>query len=110
MASASQAEVVFVVDVTSLTEKGFTGTTKYESREIQIEFDDGDAGVFLTSEMAGRLHVRKGSKLSVVIEDEKNEVFETTVAGLGKAVRVSNAKAYYGIGRVGGAVIRLRKG
>lgn len=109
MASASQAEVVFVVDVTSLTKKGFTGTTKYEGRAIAIEFDDGDTGVFLTSEMAGRLHVRKSSRVSIVIEDERNEVVQTTVAGLGKSVRFSNGKVYYAVGRDGGAVIRVRK-
>ncbi len=110
MDSASQAEVVFVVDVTSLTEEGYTATTKYEGREIEIKFDDGDAGVFLTSEMAGRLHVRKGSKLSIMIENERNEIAQAAVAGVGKAVRVSNAKAYYAVGRAGGAVIRVRKG
>ena len=109
MASASQDELVFVVDVSSLTKKGFVGTTKYEGRQIEIEFDDGTAGVFLTSEMAGRLHVRKGSKLSILIEDERNQIVEVPLAGVGKAVRVSDAKVYYSVGREGGGILRLRK-
>jgi hypothetical protein len=110
VASASQAELVFVVDVTSLTKKGFVGTTKYEGKQVDLEFDDGMAGVFLNSEMAGRLHVRKGSPLLLVVEGEKNEVVEASVAAAGKVLRISNPKVYYAVGREGGAVIRVRKG
>ena len=110
MASANQAELAFVVDVSSLTRKGFIGTTKYEGKQVDLEFDDGTAGVFLTSEMAGRLRVRKGSTLLMVIEGEKNEVVETNFAAVSKAPRISNPKAYYAVGKEGGAVIRIRKG
>ncbi len=110
MASANQAEIVFVVDVSSLTKNGFVGTTEYEGKKVELEFDDGSAGVFLTSEMAGRLRVRKGSRISVVIEGERNEVVGAEVAGVGKALRISDAKAYYAVGREGGAIIRIRKG
>ena len=109
MALADRAELVFVVDVSSLTKEGFVGTTKYEGKEVDLEFDDGTAGVFLDSEMAGRLHVKKGSKLSIVIEDERNEVVESTVAGVGKTIRISDARVYYPVGRDGGAIIRITK-
>ncbi len=110
MAVADQAELVFVVDVSSLTKRGFIGTTKYEGGDIELEFDDGDEGVFLNSEMAGRLHVRKGSRLSVVIESERKEVVGSSVAGVGKTLRISDAKVYYPVGRDGGAIIRIKKG
>jgi len=109
VALADRAELVFVVDVSSLTKKGFVGTTKYEGKQVDLEFDDGTAGVFLDSEMAGRLHVKKGSRLSIVIEDERNEVVESTVAGVGKAIRISDARVYYPVGRDGGAIIRITK-
>jgi ABC-type lipoprotein release transport system permease subunit len=109
VALADQAELVFVVDISSLTKQGFIGTTKYEGREVELEFDDGSAGVFLNSGMAGRLHVRKGSKLSIVVEGEKNEVVESVVAAVGKTLRISEAKVYYPVGREGGAIIRVRK-
>ena len=110
MAVAGQAELVFVVDVSSLTKKGFVGTTKYEGKPVELEFDDGAAGVFISSEMAGRLHVKKGSKLSIVIEDEGNEVVESIVGAVGKKLTISDPKVYYAVGRDGGAIIRLRKG
>lgn len=109
MASASPAELVFVVDVSALTSKGFTGSTEYEERKVDLEFDDGNAGVFLSSEMAGRLHVKKGSRLSIVVEADANQVAETRVASVGKSLRISDAKVYYAIGREGGAVLRVRK-
>ncbi len=107
---ADRAELVFVVDVSSLTKGGFIGTTKYEGRQIDLDFDDGSAGIFLDSEMAGRLHVKKGSKLTIIVEDEKNEVVESTLAGVGKNLRISEARVYYPVGREGGAIIRIRKG
>jgi len=110
VASAGAAELVFVVDVSSLTKKGFVGTTTYQGKRIDLEFDDQGAGVFLTSEMAGRLHVRKGSALSVIIEEDENRVAGATVGGIGKAPRISDPKVYYAVGREGGAIIRVRKG
>lgn len=109
MAAAGQAELVFVVDVTSLTKKGFVGSTKYEGKAVDLEFDDGDAGVFLSSEMAARLHVRKGSKVLLVAENERTLVTDAAVSGVGKTVRISNPKVYYEVGKEGGAIVRIRK-
>jgi ABC-type lipoprotein release transport system permease subunit len=109
VASATAAELVFVVDVSALTPKGFVGTTEYEGKKIDLDFDDTNAGVFLNSEMAGRLHVKKGSRVSIVIEGDDNQVEETAVASVGKSLRISDAKVYYAVGREGGAVLRLRK-
>ncbi len=110
MASASAAELVFVVDVSALTSEGFIGSTRYEGEKVDLDFDDANAGVFLNSEMAGRLHVKKGSRISIVIEDDDNQVAETKVTSVGKSLRISDARVYYAVGREGGAVIRLRKG
>ena len=109
MASAVPAELVFVVDVSALTDKGFVGTTRYEGKEVHLDFDDGDGGVFLNSEMAGRLHVKKGSRLTVIIEDDIPQVAETKVAAVGRSLRISNARVYYGVGKEGGAIVRIRK-
>ena len=109
MASANQAELVFVVDVSSLTKEGFIGTTNYEGNKVDLEFEDGGAGIFLTSEMASRLHVRKGSALSITIEDEQNQLVEASVSGVGRVLRISDPKIYYAVGREGGAILRIRK-
>jgi hypothetical protein len=109
LAAVGQAEVVFVVDVSSLTKKGFVGTTTYEGGKVDLEFDAEDAGLFLTTEMATRLHVRKGSTLSVILEGERTQVVEATVAAVGKELRISDQRVYYAVGREGGSVIRIRK-
>jgi len=110
VAAPEEAGLVFVVDVSSLTKKGYIGTTRYEGKQVELEFDDGDAGVFINTEMAGRLRVRKGSKLSIIIEDDRNLVVKSKVATVGKTLRISDAKVYYPVGRDGGAIIRIRKG
>jgi len=107
---SEEDELVFVVDVTSFTDKGFVGTTSYEGGKVDLEFDDGTAGVYLTGEMAQRIKVRKGSALSVVVENGKPEVVNTNVASVGKSLRISNTKVYYAVGREGGAILRVRKG
>jgi ABC-type lipoprotein release transport system permease subunit len=109
VAEATESELVFVVDVSSFTEKGFVGSTEYEGKSISIEFDDGDLGVFLTSEMAKRLHVRKGSPVLVLVEDDRPESTKTMTAGVGSQARISNPKVYYAVGREGGAVVRVKK-
>jgi ABC-type lipoprotein release transport system permease subunit len=109
VASAEQAELVFVVDVSSLTTKGFVGSSNYGGKKVELEFDDGDAGVFLPSEMAARLHVRKGSRISLITENERNHVTEVALSGVSKTVRISNPKVYYEVGKEGGAVLRIRK-
>ncbi|MDG6988020.1 MAG: hypothetical protein JRN21_01705 [Nitrososphaerota archaeon] len=109
MSEAARAELVFVVDVASFTTGGFVGTTSYGGRKVNMEFDDGGEGVFLTAEMAGRIGVRKGSKAVVVLEDGAIRVHELAVAGVGKSLRVSDSTVYYGVGREGAAVLRIRK-
>ena len=109
VASADAAELVFVVDVSALTAQGFRGTTRYEGGRVELDFDDKDAGVFLTSEMAARLHVKKRSKLSLIVEDDPGLVADAAVASVGKSARISNAKVYYAVGREGGAILRVRK-
>jgi ABC-type lipoprotein release transport system permease subunit len=109
VASATTAELVFVVDVSALTRKGFVGSTEYEGRKVDLDFDDANAGIFLNSEMAARLHVKKGSRVSIVIEDDDSQVSETGVASVGKSLRISDSKVYYRVGREGGAVLRIRK-
>ncbi len=101
-------ELVFVVDVSSFTKEGFEGSVMFEGKPVELEFDSGNKGVFLLPGMAQRIHVRKGSKVSVVVEDvvESNTA---TVGGVGKALRISNAGVYYAVGRGGGAVLRIRK-
>ena len=103
------AELVFVVDVSSLTDQGFTGATSYGGGRVEFEFDDKDGGLSLTSEMAARLRVRRGSRVLIVIEDGSDRVAEETVASVGEALRISSAKVYNAVGREGGAVLRLRK-
>ncbi len=98
-----------MVDVSALTENGFVGTSTYGGREVDLEFDEKGAGVFLTAEMAGRLHVRKGSMVLLAIEDGSIQVEELPVAGVSKSPRISDTKAYYAVGREGGAVLRLRR-
>ncbi|MDG6911369.1 MAG: hypothetical protein JRN18_03375 [Nitrososphaerota archaeon] len=102
-------ELVFVVDVSSFTEDGFVGATRYRGDRVNLEFDDKGDGVFLTSEMAERLQVSEGSKLTLVLEGVPSQAVDLTVAGVGSELRVSDAKVYYGVGREGGAVLRLRK-
>jgi hypothetical protein len=110
VAEANEAELVFVVDVSSLTKKGFVGTTTYQGKQVALDFDDGGEGIYLTPEMASRLHVRKGSALLVIMENDRSLVAKATVAGVGKAPRISDPKIYYAVGREGGAIVRIRKG
>jgi len=109
VANATGAELVFVVDVSSFTEAGFVGTTEYEGGRVDLEFDDKGEGVFLNSEMAGRLGVRKGSPIVVTVENDENLVAKAAISGVGKTLRVSDAKVYYAVGREGGAIVRVSK-
>ena len=112
MASAGQevpAELVFVVDVSALTKKGFVGSTEYQGGKVDLEFDDGTDGLFLTSAMAARLRVKKGSRVSLIVEDDANVVADTSVGSVGKSLRISDPKVYYAIGKEGGAILRVRK-
>jgi len=106
---SAEGEVVFVVDVSSFTEGGFIGTSSFAGEPVSIDFDDGDEGIFLNHDMAGRLGVKKGSLVSALIEGDKSQLVKMGVAAVGKAVRISDARVYYAIGKEGGAVIRIRK-
>jgi ABC-type lipoprotein release transport system permease subunit len=109
VAGAAEPELVFAVDVSSFTKKGFVGTTAFEGGQVDLEFDDGSKGVFLTLGMAKKLHVRKGSSLSILIENDRREVSKSIVGGVGKRLLVSDARTYYSVGKQGGAIIRMRK-
>lgn len=106
---SAEDEIVFVVDVSSFTEKGFTGTSRFAGQPMPIDFDDGDQGIFLNHEMARKLGVRKGSWVSALIEADKTQAVQMAVAAVGRVVRISDSKVYYAIGKEGGAVIRVRK-
>lgn len=105
----AEVEIVFVVDVSSFTEKGFIGTSSFAGEPVSINFDDENQGIFLNLEMAGRLGVKKGSWVSARVEADKTQVVQMAVAAIGKAVRISNSKVYYAVGKEGSAVIRVRK-
>jgi hypothetical protein len=109
VSAAEEAEIVFVVDVSSFTKEGFLGTTTYEGAKVDLKFDDEGKGVFLNQEMAGRLKVRKGSPITIIVEGDKVLAAQTTVASVGKELKISDAKVYYGVGSEGGAIIRVRK-
>jgi ABC-type lipoprotein release transport system permease subunit len=109
VAKAADPELVFVVDVSSFTKEGFVGSTRYEGKQVDLEFDADGRGISLSPEMAGRLGVRRGSSVSVAIENDANMVVKATVASVGRSLLISDAKIYYAVGREGGAVLRLRK-
>ncbi|MDG6985499.1 MAG: hypothetical protein JRM73_01970 [Nitrososphaerota archaeon] len=109
MPTATAAELVFVVDVSSLTKKGFVGSSTYQGKRVDFSFDDGADGVYLTPQMTARMHVRKGSKVMVALEDGAALFVELSVAGTSKAPRISDQRVYYAIGHEGGAILRIRK-
>lgn len=109
MPDASEGELLLVVDVSSFTKKGFIGSTTLGGRKVDVEFEDGDEGVSLTAEAAKKLHVRKGSPVSVFVEGDRLQIIKTTVAGVGKSLRISQPIVYYAVGREGGAIVRIRK-
>ncbi|QQG48641.1 MAG: hypothetical protein HY247_07885 [archaeon] len=109
MSGASKGELLFVVDVSRFTRAGFSSTATYKGKRLDLHFDDQDEGIFLTSEMAKKLAVRKGSKVSVLLQDDVNEQVVAKVAGVGASFRVSLAKVYYAIGKEGGAVMKVSK-
>ncbi|HZW84789.1 MAG TPA: hypothetical protein VFE91_02665 [Nitrososphaerales archaeon] len=109
MSDTVDSELVFVVDVSSFTKGGFVGTTSYEGKTIEIEFDDDSEGAFLTAEMAKRLKSKKGTGLSVIVEEEKSSISKVEVGGIRSSVRLSDPKVYYAVGKEGGAVVRIRR-
>ena len=108
--ASANPELVFVVDISSFTAKGFTGSSAFDGRRVDIEFDDADAGLTLTREMSLKVKAKVGSKLSVIAEDDgKTGSFESAVAAVSGSPRFSISKLYYFIGESGGAVIKIRK-
>jgi ABC-type lipoprotein release transport system permease subunit len=104
-------ELVFVVDVTSFTQRGFIGSSSFEGNRVDIEFDDGSDGVSLSSDMAKRIQVKVGSPLLIIGENEESpQTSRTSVTLIGEELRISDAKIYYFIGRYGGAIIRILRG
>lgn len=97
------------MDVSALTEGGFVGSSSYEGKKVDLGFDDAGAGVFLTPEMSERLQVKKGSRVILTVDSDSIRVIELVVAGLGTSTRISDPKAYYAVGREGGAILRLRR-
>ena len=99
-----------MVDVSSFTRNGFLGATSFNGSRIEIEFDERDEGLFLTKEMSERIGTRRGSEVQVAFEvDDRPQVAETVLEGVRDHPRISNAKVYYGVGRSGGAIVRIRK-
>ena len=109
MTEPAGAELVFVVDVSSFTKDGFVGSTKYAGRQVNLEFDDGTRGICLKPDMATRLGVSRGSSVTIAVENDANLVATATVAAVGRALRISDPKIFYAVGREGGAVLRLRR-
>jgi hypothetical protein len=107
---ARAPELVFVVDVSAFTPKGFVGTSSYGEGEISLQFDDGGDGVTLTRQMANQLEVARGSRVSIVVEDDVVERMSSTVTSIGKSPVISDPGVYYSVGRAGGAIVRLAKG
>lgn len=109
MSGSADDEIVFVVDVSSFTEKGFVCTSSFAGEQVDIEFDDGNQGVLLNRKMAKKLGVKGGSQVSALVEAEKTQLVQMIVAAVDTLVRISDAKVYYAVGKEGGAVIRMRK-
>lgn len=110
MSLGTEGELVFAVSVSSFTEKGYMGSASFHGKPVDFEFDDGDAGVFLTAEMCSRLGVKEGSKVLVVVETDGEPLsVEITAAGTAPRSRISNARVYYAVGKEGGAVLKMRR-
>ena len=108
--SSGNHELLLVVDVSSFTNNGFVGSSEFEGKRVDIEFDDEDNGLTLSKEMCYRTATKPGSKVSIFVEDDaKIESFESKVRAVSSQPRFSNSKLYYFMGAKGGAIIRLRK-
>ena len=103
-------ELLLVVDVSSFTDDGFVGSSEFEGKRVDIEFDDEDNGLTLSKEMCARTATRAGSKVLIFVEDDtKIQSFESKVRAVSSQPRFSNSKLYYFMGAKGGAIIRMRK-
>ncbi len=101
-------ELVFVVDVTYFTEQGFVGSSNYEGREVDLEFDPAGNGVSLPHDMAERLGATNGGTVTVIVEDGAATFSNARVSVKGRKVRISDPKVYAAIGSEGGGVVRVR--
>lgn len=110
MSHGAEDELVFVVAVSSFTKKGFVGSAGYQGQSVDLEFDDGDDGVFLTPQMCKKLRVKKGSKVMLVVEaEDEPRATEAELAGVVPKPRISSAKVYYELGKEGGAILKVSK-
>jgi len=110
LSSEETAELVFVVDVTSFTKRGFIGSSSFGGEGVEIEFDDGSAGLTLSPAMCRKIHVRAGSPVLIIGENEdRPQASESVVKSVGENLKVSDTKTYYYVGRYGGAIIHIRK-
>jgi hypothetical protein len=107
---SSTSELVFVVDITSFTGGGFTASSSYEGRRVDIEFSEKSDGLRLSKEMCNRVGLEKGSGVTILVEeDEKVHSIESVVAEVGETLRFGSPELYYTIGRTGGGVLVIRK-
>jgi hypothetical protein len=103
-------ELLLVVDITSLTSSGFIGSSSFQGKRVDIEFDDEDNGLILSPAMSARVTADAGSKVLIFAEDDmKIQTFESVVKGVADTPRFSNSKLYYFVGERGSAIIRLRR-
>jgi hypothetical protein len=110
LSQGAEGGLVFAISISSFTKRGYVGSASYKGRSVDFEFDDRDAGIFLTPEMCKLLRVREGSKVLLVVEAEGEPlVTEATVSRATSKPRISSAKVYYEVGREGGAIMTLRK-
>jgi len=103
-------ELVFVVDITSFTSKGFTAASSYEGRRVDIEFSERNDGLSLSQEMCKRIGLEMGSRVTILVEeDEKTNSIEGAVTEVSDTLRFASPELYYTIGRTGGGVLAIRK-
>lgn len=103
-------EIILVVDVSSFTKQGFVGSSVFNGRQIDIEFDDIGNGIVLSNEMSRKINAKTNSAILVIGEDEQNPIIsELNVRSIGNNVSISDPKVYYFIGRNGGGILRIRK-
>jgi hypothetical protein len=96
--------------VSAFTDRGFVGSSNFSGEGVNIEFDDRNEGLVLSSVMAGRIRVRTGSKVTIILENEERpQISESIIKSVGQKLRISDEKTYYFVGRTGGAIIRVRK-
>ena len=109
MSAGAESELVFALSISSFTRRGYIGSASLGGKPVDLEFDDADAGAFLTAEMLQRLGAKVGSKVLLVVEADEEPVTAETIVSKAAKARISNARVYYEVGREGGAILRIRK-